>query len=642
MPISPPVQPLVADDATLRAVLLEAELPPLLTTLAHITGDMSLLEPELRPPLQPKPAGVEPQGGMSPEHQERARSMAFEALRRFRDGGCRVMADPGAADLHQLMRFITGEAPDEYVPLMMQELGLPADHDVPEWTKQQLAPDRDFSVVVIGAGMSGLVAAYRLKQAGVPFVVLEKNPDVGGTWFENRYPGCRLDTNNFAYSFSFAQKADWPQQFSPRDAIHGYFRDVAEELGLREHIRFSTEVVSAAYDDDSASWTVRARGAHGAEQVLDASAVITAVGQLNRPHIPDIPGREGFRGRAWHSAQWVHDVDLSGKRVAVIGTGASAYQVVPSIAGAVSHLSVFQRTPPWMLPTPTYHEEVAPGLSWLFHHVPYYHRWFRFYQFWISVEGRRPFVQVDPEWEHEISVSAANEALRSALVQHLRAQFGDRPDLLEQVMPAYPPGAKRMMRDNGVWPAALKQDNVSLVTAGIEQITPYGIRSRDGVLHEVDVIIYATGFQAADFLAPMTIRGRGGFDLHERWKGDARAYLGIAIPDFPNLFCIYGPNTNLVINGSILLFSECAVHYILECIRAILASGCRAIDVRQQSFDTYNRRIDEGNLMMAWGASTVHSWYKNAFGRSAQNWPFSILEYYQLTRHPDVADHVLL
>lgn len=642
MPISPPVQPLVADDQTLRAVLLEAELPPLLTTLAHITGDMSLLEPELRPPLRPVASGVEPQGGMSPERQERARELAFQALKRFRDGGCQVMGDPGTEDLHQLMRFITGEATDEYVPLMMQELGLPNDHDVPEWTKQQLAPDRHFSVVVIGAGMSGLAAAYRLKQAGVPFVVLEKNPDVGGTWFENSYPGCRLDTNNFAYSFSFAQKADWPQQFSPRDAIHGYFRDVAQELGLREHIRFSTEVVSAMYEDDSASWTVRARGADGVEQELEVSAVVTAVGQLNRPNIPDIPGRDSFAGPAWHSAQWVHDVDLSGKRVAVIGTGASAYQVVPSIAGEVSHLSVFQRTPPWMLPTPAYHEDVTPGLSWLFHHVPYYHRWFRFYQFWISVEGRRPFVQVDPEWEHEISVSAANEALRSALVEHLTAQFSDRPDLLEQVMPTYPPGAKRMMRDNGVWPAALKQDNVSLVTEGIDQITPTGIRTRDGVLHEVDVIIYATGFRAADFLSPMRIRGRGGVDLHERWKGDARAYLGIAIPDFPNLFCIYGPNTNLVINGSILLFSECAVHYVLECIRAILSSGCRAIDVRQQSFDAYNERIDEGNLKMAWGASTVNSWYKNAFGRSAQNWPFPILEYYELTRRPDLADHVLL
>ncbi|MGH8867772.1 MAG: flavin-containing monooxygenase [Actinomycetes bacterium] len=639
MPVSPPVQPLDADDATLREMLLDAELPPLLAALAHVTGDMSLVDPALRPPLVPRASGVDAHGGMSPEAQVRGREAAFAALRRFRDSGGRCAPDPGPEQLRQLMAFIAGDAPEEYLPLMSHELGLPDDAGAPGWTMQEVAPDADFSVAVIGAGMSGLVAAHRLAQAGVPFVVLEKNPEVGGVWYENSYPGCRLDTNNFAYSFSFAQKADWPQQFSPRDAIRDYFRDVSEEFGLRQHIRFRTEALAATYDEDTATWTVRLRTPDRSEESLRVSAVVTAVGQLNRPSLPDIAGRDSFAGLSWHSAQWNHDVDLRGLRVAVVGTGASAYQVVPSIAGQVRELTVFQRTPPWMLPTPAYHDDIPAGMRWLFGRVPSYHRWFRFYQFWMSVEGRRPFVQVDPEWEHDVSVSEANEALRQALVHHLHAQFGDRPDLLAKVVPDYPPGAKRMMRDNGVWPAALKQDNVHLVTEGIEEITPDGIMTRDGTLHAVDVIVYATGFRASEFLAPMTVRGKDGLDLHEHWKGDARAFLGINVPGFPNLFCVYGPNTNLVINGSILLFSENAVHYTLECLRMLLEGGHRAMDCRREPFDSYNRRIDEGNACMAWGASTVNSWYKNELGRVAQVWPFPILEYWQLTRAPDAAHY---
>lgn len=642
MPISPPAQPIDADDEKLREVLRDAELPPLLTTLAHLTGDMSLIEAGMRPTLVPRATGVEPNGGMSAQAQTAAREAAFRVLRQMRDSGEVRAVDPSPQQLEQLMEFITGDAPTEYLPLMSHELGLPHDVGAPGWTKQEVAPDVDFTVAVIGAGMSGLVAAHRLDQAGIPFVVFEKNPDVGGAWYENSYPGCRLDTSNFAYSFSFAQKADWPQEFSPRDAIHGYFRDVSEELSLRPHIQFDTEVLSATYDDDTATWELWVRRAGGSQESLRVSAVITAVGQLNRPHLPDIDGRDSFAGASWHSAQWNHDMDLDGLRVAVIGTGASAYQVVPSVAGRVGELTVFQRTPPWMLPTPAYHDDLSPGLRWLFGRLPYYHRWFRFYQFWMSVEGRRPFVQVDPEWQHDVSVSAANEELRQALVEHLHTQFGDRPDLLAKVMPSYPPGAKRMMRDNGVWPAALKQDNVHLVTEGIGEITPSGIRTRDGVEHAVDVIIYATGFKAQDFLAPMTIRGKAGLDLHEHWKGDARAFLGINVPGFPNLFCVYGPNTNLVINGSIILFSENAVHYTLECIRMLLRNGHRAMDCRQDVFDSYNRRVDEGNKLMAWGASSVHSWYKNALGRVAQIWPFPILEYWQLTRCPDAGHYDFL
>jgi 4-hydroxyacetophenone monooxygenase len=472
--------------------------------------------------------------------------------------------------------------------------------------------------------------------------VFERNADVGGVWLENTYPGCRLDTSNFNYSYSFAQKGDWPHQYSLQGTILDYFRDVAEDLDLRSHIRFRTEVRGLSYDDDTATWTVVVRDADGHEESMRVQAVVSAVGQLNQPNIPHLPGGDRFAGLSWHTARWRHDVDLSGLRVAVIGTGASAFQVVPAIAGKVGQLLLFQRSAPYMMPTPTYHSEIPSDFRWLFEHVPHYHRWYRFYQFWTSVEGRRPFSTVDPEWQHPTSVSEENERLRQSLVEHLQRQFADRPDLRDKVVPGYPPYAKRMLRDNGVWAATLKMDHVTLVTDSIEEITAHGLRTCDGVEHEVDVIVYGTGFRARDFLLPMKVTGRRGVDLHESWAGDPRAYLGITIPGFPNLFCVYGPNTNLVVNGSLLLFSECAVHYTVECIRALLASGARAMDVRRDVFAALNERVDAANRLMAWGVPGVTNWYKGESGRVTQNWPLSTLEYWELTRGPREGDYELL
>jgi 4-hydroxyacetophenone monooxygenase len=255
-----------------------------------------------------------------------------------------------------------------------------------------------------------------------------------------------------------------------------------------------------------------------------------------------------------------------------------------------------------------------------------------------ALEGAR----VDPNWESDgTSVSFMNDFLRMMLTEYLDAEFADRPDLLAHVVPKYPPTAKRLLRDNGVWAGALKRDNTTLVTAEIEAITPTGIRTADGVEREVDVIVYGTGFQASKFLTPMTVRGRAGIDLHEQWAGDARAYLGITVPGFPNLFCLYGPNTNIVINGSIIYFSECGVRYILECIGTLLRDGHRALDVRKDVHDEFNEQVDAANKLMAWGWSDVNSWYKNEHGHVAQNWPFTLLEYWQRTLAPDPDDYVV-
>ncbi|HMJ10293.1 MAG TPA: NAD(P)/FAD-dependent oxidoreductase [Polyangiaceae bacterium] len=484
---------------------------------------------------------------------------------------------------------------------------------------------------MIGAGMSGLAMAVRLKQSGVAFTVLEKNADVGGTWFENTYPGCRVDSPNHSYSYSFEANHDWPLYYSTQDVLLGYFKRVSERRELRSHIRFGTEVEEAVWDEAAGLWRVRVRTADGASETLLANALISAVGQLNRPKFPDIPGRERFAGEAFHSARWNHDYDLQGKRVAVIGTGASAFQFVPEIAGRVRELLLFQRTAPWVMPTPNYTDPVPEGMKWLLQHVPNYERWYRFWLFWLSADGLRPYVTADADWQGSPrAIGANNDMLRKMLIGYMRMQIGDKPELLAASIPDYPPGGKRMLRDN-----------VRLISQPITAIEEHSLRTQDGVTHEVDAIIYGTGFAASDFLEPLRVVGRDGRALSEHWDGDARAYLGMTIPSFPNLFVMYGPNTNIVVNGSIIFFSECATHYIAGCLELLLRSGQRSLEVKREPHDSFNHRVDAENTRMAWGAPQVSSWYKNKKGRVSQNWPFPLIDYWSATRAPDPDDYEL-
>jgi 4-hydroxyacetophenone monooxygenase len=641
-PFVAPSRPITETDDEIRQALEDAEIPPLLPALAYLTGDLSLLREDLRP--DPLMIGM-PQGGLSDEQQARARQLAFEAVVRFRDAGSPPEPAPADEDLLRIMEFAVGGVDmAAYLPLLEEELAYRGeDRRAPDWHKDDVAPDTTFTVAIIGAGMSGLLAAHRLGQAGVDCVIFEKNDDVGGTWLENSYPGCRVDNPNHNYSYSFAQRHDWPYHFSPQSVLLEYFQRCADTFDLRRHIRFGTEVCTATWSDERSCWTLRVRANDGTEASIEAQAIISAVGQLNRPSYPDIEGRDTYAGISFHSARWDHDVDLRGKRVAVIGTGASAVQFIPEIASVAGELTVFQRTPPWMGPTPDYHDPVAPGLRWLYASLPSYSEWNRFWIFWRMGDGVLDGVRVDDAWEPKSqSVSALNDMMRMVLAEYLKAEFADRPDLVDKVIPAYPPGAKRLLRDNGVWAGALKRDNVRLVTEPIQQITPTGVVTADGEAHPADVIIYGTGFQASRFLTPMTVTGRAGIDLHEQWDGDARAYLGVTVPGFPNLFCLYGPNTNIVINGSIVYFSECGVRYILGCLRLLLEGGHPALEVRKDVHDAFNDAVDAENRRMAWGASDVNSWYKNAMGRVAQNWPFTLLEYWQRTKEPDPADYTLI
>jgi 4-hydroxyacetophenone monooxygenase len=329
--------------------------------------------------------------------------------------------------------------------------------------------------------------------------------------------------------------------------------------------------------------------------------------------------------------------------VCVIGTGCSALQFLPEIAPTIGHLTIFQRTPGWLYPTPDYHDTVPDGLQWLFRHVPTYSEWYRFFLFWQLGDGALEGAKADPAFApYTDAVGQANAEGRDLILAYLEEQFGDRPDLLAKVTPHYPVASKRAIRDNGVWAATLKRANVELNTEKISEIVANGVVTSDGVLHECDVIIYGTGFTASRFLTPMRVVGRGGADLHQEWDGNARAYMGITVPRFPNMFLLYGPNTNIVVNGSIIFFSECEVRLVQGAIELLLRTGAKAMDVKPDVHDRYNERIDAGNAKMAWGVATVSTWYRNDKGHIAQNWPFSLLEFWQQTLKPDAADYELL
>jgi cation diffusion facilitator CzcD-associated flavoprotein CzcO len=478
------------------------------------------------------------------------------------------------------------------------------------------------TVAIVGAGFGGIGLGIALKQAGVEsFTILEKAGGVGGVWRDNSYPGLTCDVPSHLYEFSFDPNPDWSRRFPLRDEILAYLERCADRYDLRRHIRLATEVASADFDEDSACWRIRLVGG----EELQADFLVTATGQLSRPSFPSIPGLDRFEGELFHSARWNHEYDMRGKTVAAIGTGASAVQYVPEIVPLVERLHLFQRTPGWVIPKPD--RPYRPREKTLFRRFPLI----------VRIDRAVTYARFELITLAFTRAQWLTKPMELGYKRRLRQEIPD-PEKQAKLVPDYPPGCKRVLISNDYLPA-LGRDNVEIVTERVTEVTASGVVTDDGRERPVDAIVLGTGFQATDFLAPMAIRGRGGLDLDDAWRDGAEAYLGLTVAGFPNMFMLYGPNTNLGA-GSIVTMLESQIGYVVEAMQEVQRSGARWIEVRQETQSAFNREVQERLQHTVWTAG-CKSWYRTESGKVVNNWAGFVTEYRRRTRRPDPADFTL-
>jgi cation diffusion facilitator CzcD-associated flavoprotein CzcO len=477
----------------------------------------------------------------------------------------------------------------------------------------------ELAAIIVGAGFSGLCAGIQLRRAGIEdFVILEKADRVGGTWRDNSYPGAACDIPSHLYSYSFEPNPRWSRAYGGQPEILAYLEHCADAYGLRPHLRLGAEVERATYDDASGTWTVGVRG--GA--ALVARALILGNGALHLPSIPALPGADRFAGKTFHSARWDHAYPLDGKRVAVIGTGASTIQLVPQIAPRVARLDVFQRTPPWIMPKAD--RPIGAREQWAFEHIPGAH-WLRRTGLYWLLEARVLGFAFAPR---------VNQIAERLVRRNLARSVPD-PALRARLTPSYRLGCKRVLISNDYYPA-LCRDNVELVTDAIAAIEPSGIRTADGALHEVDAIIYATGFKVVDYLSSMQIVGTGGRELNAEWRSQVRNYLGINVSGFPNLFLLMGPNTGLGHNSMIFMI-EAQVRYAVQAIRAMQRKALASLDVRPEVEQAFRAEMASKLRGTVW-TSGCSSWYMAPDGEVLL-WPGFTFDYWRRTRHIDLDNY---
>jgi 4-hydroxyacetophenone monooxygenase len=625
----------------LREAVDLANIPTLLAVLTQLTGDEKWIES----PFAPKRAGGiddNDSGGLTPERQREVRDAAYAAIVDWKSGTPPALSSPSEHMLVRMLSVVMDEqVPQEYGPTMLDDLIDASIAPPREKAASDSALPNGFTAVIVGAGISGLCAARALDDIGVPYTIVERNDTVGGVWLENTYPGAGVDTPSHLYSFS-RHPNDWKYYFALRDELVDYFARVADEATISSRIRFRTSVESATYDEEAAQWRLVTRDADGRADVLLASILISAVGGFNTPRVPDVEGLSTFTGTSFHSARWPEGLDLRGKRVAVVGNGASAMQIVPAIVDEVGHLTVFQRSPQWVAPFDKFRVPVPDPIRYLLREVPLYRWWYRQRLNWTFNDRLHASLIKDPEWAHpERSLNALNDGYRRAFTRYIEKQLGDRQDLVAALLPDYPPYGKRILLDNG-WYRALTRDHVDLVPERVARVDGESIYSASGQKVDVDVLIFATGFDVVRFLGTYDVIGRNGVRLRDEWNDDdSRAFLGTAVPGFPNLFMLYGPNTQAGHGGSLIWTFEKQVKYVTRLLDEMARDRIDAVEVRRDVYEEYNDDIDEMHERMIWTHGGMSTYYRNSKGRVVVPIPFRNNDFFSRLARSSLDDYVV-
>lgn len=610
-----------ADTAFIRRAVELADLNAVRVALFQHTGD---------PELEALPMAL----NLSPEQRELLISKAVAWLEK--NAGPGMPPEPPEAELRTLMNLATKEQMGDLEFEARKDL--PAFKDFPwttSWTNGKPQLPEGFHVVVIGSGFSGIAMGVQLELLGVPYTVLDKQPEPGGTWSVNRYPDIRVDTISITYEYSFEKNYPWSEYFGRGEEVRKYLDYISDKYGVKKNTKFKHTLESSTWNEDRGTWTVVASTPEGTA-TFEANFVINALGTFNNPLFPNFEGMDTFTGQVIHPARWPENVDFTGKRVAVIGNGSTGVQMVWTIATerGAAHVDVYQRTPQWISPRAGYGKPVEPEIRWLLDNFPGYWNWWR-YMAIAALFGTHGFLIADEE--HRANGGHWNpmsDKLRDDLTAYIKEQTGGRQDLIDRLIPDYAPFSRRPVVDNN-WYKALTLDHVDLVTDPIVKFVPEGIVTEDGTVRPVDIVITATGFDVIKYLYPMKTTGKGGLDIHDFWSTDGpRAYLSMMVPNFPNMFMLYGPNSQPLSGGTGLpIWYVIWSAYAASCMVKAIESGKSRVEVTLEAYERYNKDLDaEASklLLLQDEGAPDKNYYINEYGRMQVNAPWYGPEYHRL------------